>query len=146
MVVVIVVMVVRRDVNNCVRVCLGSGQQHRRALVHRQIQVLGQLTAEGISVDKVAAVQAELLALQGQEEDQVRVCQEGLERITDQLTDRAARRVEALRKELHVYGALHLEPDLKGLSASLSAALADPALAELFRVGGGLKVSPSPYV
>lgn len=140
------VMVVRRDVNNCVRVCLGSGQQHRRALVHRQIQVLGQLTAEGISVDKVAAVQAELLALQGQEEDQVRVCQEGLERITDQLTDRAARRVEALRKELHVYGALHLEPDLKGLSASLSAALADPALAELFRVGGGLKVSPSPYV
>lgn len=86
-------------------------------------------------------IQSELASLQQAEEDAVRACQEGLENISSDLLRRADQRVEELRKELHLYGALHIEPDLKGISARLADAVKDPSLTELFRIGGGLKVS-----
>jgi uncharacterized protein YozE (UPF0346 family) len=55
-------------------------------------------------------------------------------------------RVEALRKELHVHGALEREPDLKSVVQVLKQSLVDESLVTLWRLGGGLKSDTSTLV
>jgi len=116
-----------------------GGQSLRRQQLQKLLGQLGQLSAENITSERVHKVSAEFLALQEQEDRAVGSCHAGLEDLGIQHKARVAQRVEALRAELHAYGALQQEPDLAAISRSLSAAVTDPALAELFRVGGGLK-------
>lgn len=48
-------------------------------------------------------------------------------------------RREALRAELHSYGALHAEPDLEGCCGQVEAVAHNPQLEEFLRKAGGLK-------
>ena len=71
---------------------------------------------------------------------------QGIKSLYDDLTkikhekhDEAERRREALRAELHNYGALHLEPDAEGLAARIDGTSLDVTLEEFFRKSGGLK-------
>jgi hypothetical protein len=44
-----------------------------------------------------------------------------------------------MRKELHLFGALKIEPDLLSIKSTFEAALVDEKLVELWRLAGGLK-------
>jgi len=117
-----------------------SGQSLRRQQLQKIMAQFGQLSAENISSERVNKLSAEFLALQEQEDQAVGSCHAGLTELGVQHKAHVDLRVEALRAELHAYGALRQEPDLAAISRSLTAAVTDPSLAELFRVGGGLKV------
>lgn len=70
--------------------------------------------------------------------------QQALVSVATRLDLDAKERKEALRKELHAYGALNPEPDLASHAQALSHLLANESLDDWFRTAGGLKVgSPS---
>lgn len=123
-----------------------NSQAYRRQLLLSQFAQLGQLTADNISVERVRRVQTEVHSLHEREESAIQACHNGLEELGTVHAQATADRVEALRKELHQYGALHREPDLAHVATLLTAALTDPDLTELFRIGGGLKVDLSPPI
>jgi hypothetical protein len=100
---------------------------------------LGGLTASNISSKEVLAVREEYKTIAGDEIAAIQDCYNVLTDMRARLATQAAERVEALRHELHHYGALHPEPDMEAVAALFSEALAAPDLAELWRTGGGLK-------
>ena len=63
----------------------------------------------------------------------------GLEAIRKEREEAAERRREALRAELHVFGALEDEPDLEAHALAIEKVLTDPELDSFFRSAGGLK-------
>lgn len=116
-----------------------AGQEVREKAVRDCLERLHVLNSESINSDAVAAVQAELAELNVQEINAIQSCYNDLIRLQADSAYTAAERVEALRRELHVYGALKIEPDLHSNAAILQAALSDERLSELWRLGGGLK-------
>lgn len=116
-----------------------AGQEARERAVRDCLDRLHVLNSGDINSDAVAVVQAELADLNVQEINAIQSCYNDLIRLQADSAYTAAERVEALRRELHVYGALKIEPDLHSNAAILQAALNDERLGELWRLGGGLK-------
>ena len=116
-----------------------SGQEKREVAVRACLDRLLALSCEDINSDAVAAVQADLAELNVQEINAIQSCYNELIRLQADNAYTAAERVEALRRELHVYGALKIEPDLRQNASILQNALNDERLGELWRLGGGLK-------
>ena len=114
-------------------------QRERHSSRQQQIAVLQGLSAANISSSTILNAQGKLAALGELEVVDISDCARGMGELKALLSEEAARRVEVLRQELHSYGALHKEPDFKALTVVLEAALGAPALAELWRLGGGLK-------
>eukprot|EP00597_Dinobryon_sp_UTEXLB2267_P011259 CAMPEP_0170132346 /NCGR_PEP_ID=MMETSP0020_2-20130122/23807_1 /TAXON_ID=98059 /ORGANISM="Dinobryon sp., Strain UTEXLB2267" /LENGTH=403 /DNA_ID=CAMNT_0010367631 /DNA_START=36 /DNA_END=1244 /DNA_ORIENTATION=+ len=110
-----------------------GGQSLRRQQLQKLLGQLGQLSAENITSERVHKVSAEFLALQEQEDRAVGSCHAGLEDLGIQHKARVAQRVEALRAELHAYGALQQEPDLAAISRSLSAAVTEALVGDMLR-------------
>lgn len=115
-------------------------QKQRQQQRHAQLQILGGLTSDGISSTTVQNVISEASHIADIEMDAVTAVFGRLTELRADLKKTAAERVEELRKELHVYGALHAEPPLHAIADIMKDALADEALADLWRLGGGLKV------
>lgn len=116
-----------------------SKQGDRHAKLSSCFDRLGVMTSADISSEAVAAVQAEVSAVSAEDIRAIQDCYDELIRLQADLNFSARSRVEALRRELHVYGALKVEPDLQANAHALQVALNDPSLSELWRLGGGLK-------
>ena len=116
-----------------------QGQESRESAIRACLERLHLLNADDISSDAVAAVQSDLVDLNMQEINAIQACYNDLIRLQADTAYTAAERVEALRRELHVYGALKIEPDLLSNASILQSALDDLRLSELWRLGGGLK-------
>lgn len=100
---------------------------------------LAKLDAHNITSKETGRVKEVLSSLNDEELAATQTCYNGLSDLRARLRGTAEQRMEVLRKELHVYGALHDEPPLQEIATDLRAALADSALSELWRLGGGLK-------
>jgi len=114
-------------------------QKQRQQQRHAQLQILAGLTSDSIALTAVQNVIAEAGHIGDQEMDAVTAVLARLTELRADLKKIAAERVEELRKELHVYGALHPEPPMHTLGDVMKGALADEAVADLWRLGGGLK-------
>lgn len=111
--------------------------RHRRR--NGLLDSLAVLRADDIASAKVLDVQRELVSLHEEEMLAMQKCYDGLSDLKDRLQQRAEKRREELRLELHEYGALEDEPPMKLYAQQFQAALADESLSELWRLGGGLK-------
>eukprot|EP00904_Undaria_pinnatifida_P004042 jgi/Undpi1/13639/HiC_scaffold_9.g03293.m1 len=78
-------------------------------------------------------------ALHKEEIDAILETQEGLARVRDAKLEESEARREALRAELHSYGALSPEPDLEGCCGQVEAVAHSLELEEFMRKAGGLK-------
>lgn len=115
----------------------GQIERHEKRL--QLVSVLGGMTSAKIALDDVLSVQQKFTAISEQEIASIQDCYNGMQELRTRLRFDAEKRVEMLRKELHLYGALHKEPDLASIRDALQQALDNPDLTELFRLGGGLK-------
>lgn len=116
-----------------------QGQQHRRDEIMGHIGTLMQMSYSDIASEAVQAVQAKLSICNEHEVEAIQECYNALTRLRGNTDYMAKERVEDIRKELHVYGSLKVDPKLYLLANRLEDILADPSLAELWRLGGGLK-------
>jgi len=115
------------------------GQEMRHRDRQECLAALAALTSDNINSDRVTKIQQELAAIGDSEISAIQECYNGLGELRSSLRQIAKDRVEDLRKELHEYGALHEEPNLKSIARIMQQALEDESLAELWRLGGGLK-------
>lgn len=116
-------------------------QQTRRREKHLVplIQRVLSLSYESLSTEIVAELQQ---AMQRGNEDELSAIQQLYDSLTLLRHGTAAQcraRVEALRKELHVYGALKITPNLSLFARKIEETVNNAANADLWRVGGGLK-------
>lgn len=114
-------------------------QKERHEVRYANIKTLSNLNFSNITVDAVVSVQKNFTSLAEEEIAAVQSCYNGLQERRGKLSVNAEARVEVLRKELHLYGALFKEPDFISVINQLKCSLDDPNLAELWRLGGGLK-------
>jgi hypothetical protein len=115
------------------------GQKERHRVREENLQRIARLNTENISSEEVRTIQSTLAAVNDEELSATQECYNGLSNLRAVLRSRAENRMESLRKELHVYAALHDEPPLPALVSSLRSALSSSQLSELWRQGGGLK-------
>ena len=113
-----------------------SDRQERRL---RQLQALQSLDAATINSKAVISFNEECGVIGEDEMDAITACYERMGELREGLKGLAESRVEELRKELHVYGALHLEPPMREIATVMRESLEDAELDELWRLGGGLK-------
>ena len=119
-----------------------SCKDQQARLKSRRIDVMDQfakLTSENINSASVVELQKRIAVIADDELADITDCYKQLCDLRANLKMSAEDRVEALRKELHTYGALHDEPPMKQVSLVMQHALEDASLAELWRLGGGLK-------
>ncbi len=116
-----------------------EGQSDRQERRLRQLQALQSLDAANITSKAVVAFQEECGVIAEDEMGAIQSCYEGLGELRRGLSELAGSRVEELRKELHVYGALHSEPPMREIATVMREALENAELGELWRLGGGLK-------
>ena len=114
-------------------------QKERHKIRQNLIDELSSFTAESIASTEVQRIKDSLMELNEQEISATIDCYDGLSTLRTSLRSLAENRMEELRKELHVFGALHPEPDLGLLSDKIKGILNDEEITELFRLGGGLK-------
>lgn len=122
----------------------GQIERHNRRL--DAIKDLSELNAENITFERCLEVHQKLVALNEMELSAGQSCYDGLSLLRVHARERSELRMENLRRELHVYGALHEEPELLDLANTLRKAIQTPELSELWRVGGGLKTEISAVV
>ena len=115
------------------------GQSIRKGERQRILRKFGEFDALNINSDSIKGLQAEFSTVSEHEIAAIQSCYDQLNLLRVKLEEKAKARVESLRKELHRYGALHPEPDLKERSATFNEALNDQSMSELWRLGGGLK-------
>lgn len=116
-----------------------AGQELRQERMQRTLQRLAVLHNGDISSEVVKQIQAEFAEQNEEEMRAIQSCYDRLAELRSGHAFFAQDRVEALRRELHVYGALRVEPDREALALQLQAGLDDESLSELWRLGGGLK-------
>jgi hypothetical protein len=116
-----------------------ASQEIRQDRRNELLKQLGTLDANNINTEFIVNIQKKFTDINEQEVQAIQECYNKLVEFKENLHSIALSRIEELRKELHEYGALHLEPPLKQLSATFTAAIGDQTLAELWRLGGGLK-------
>jgi hypothetical protein len=114
-------------------------QHERHEVRYENIKTLSNLNFSNITVDAVNSVKNNFTSLAEEEISAIQNCYNGLQELRGKLSIDAEARVELLRKELHLYGALFKEPDFISVINQLQVSLDDPNLAELWRLGGGLK-------
>ena len=110
---------------------------------HELVQQLSVLTSENIHSSTVVDIQKRFAAVTEDELAAITECYNQLGDLRSYLKMSAETRVEELRKELHTYGALKDEPPMKQVVTIMQHALDDSSLAELWRLGGGLKTDLS---
>ena len=120
-------------------VSVQDGQKQRQAERDEQLQALGRLTSDDITVEKVQKFQSDTNHIGDVEVEIVNKVFERLGELRGNLKLTAEERVEELRKELHVYGALHDEPPFLCIADVMRDALSEETLSDLWRLGGGLK-------
>ena len=112
----------------------GQSDRHERRL--KQLQALQSLNAANIQSAAVVMFQEECDAIADDEMGAIQACYDRLGELRGGLNDMAKARVEELRKELHVYGALHSEPPMREIANVMREALESAELDELWRLGG----------
>lgn len=103
------------------------------------VQQLSVLTSESIHSSVVVDIQKRFAQVTEDELAAISDCYKQLGDLRSYLKMSAETRVEELRKELHTYGALKDEPPMRQVANVMQAALQETSLAELWRLGGGLK-------
>lgn len=114
-------------------------QTQRREVINKILADFQQLHYSTITVEQISDLQQRFTTCNEKELAAVQSCYNGLTSLRSSADYFARERVEDLRKELHVYGALKVDPKLQTTAKGLEEALNDPSLAELWRLGGGLK-------
>lgn len=114
-------------------------QSQRRAVIQNILQEFQQLNYSTMTIDQITELQQKLTTCNEIELAAVQECYNGLTSLRSTADYLAKERAEALRKELHVYGALKIPPKLHITAKKLENVLNDESLNELFRLGGGLK-------
>lgn len=115
---------------------------NQQARHDERIALLGQLSnlnAKTINSEEIVKIQSQFSAIHDVGLEEIQSCYNGLGELRIVLQDLAKSRVEDLRKELHTYGALKEEPKLRDISDIFQHALENPDMAELWRLGGGMK-------
>ena len=111
-----------------------EAQQTRQAERTVLMDTLGEMTLP--SSTEVSAVLAECNKLNTREGIAIDELLEGINEIRTTQVDKAERRRESLRAELHEYGALEPEPDLGAVAATIDGVLNDSSLDAFFRGAG----------
>jgi len=108
---------------------------------HRTVafEQLGAMNSSSIKSSVVEGIQATLVSINDDELTAVQDCYNGLSSLRAEQGRRSEYRMESLRKELHSFGALEVEPDFLAISVQLKAYTEDPSLTELWRLSGGFK-------
>ena len=114
-------------------------QGKRRKNLEAVINKITNFSYESITSEVVTDVQQLFQRCNEDELNAIQNCYNSLTELRKNTDYLCRERVEELRKELHVYGALKIDPKFGPLAKRLEEALADPNLAELWRLGGGLK-------
>lgn len=115
-------------------------QQQRRSVISGHLREFQAFTFGDINSDGIQAIQAKLQVCNEKELESIQECYNGLTQLRENTDYMVRERVEEIRKELHVYGALRVDPKLDLLANRLEDnVLLIPELSELFRLGGGLK-------
>eukprot|EP00903_Cladosiphon_okamuranus_P015016 g13894.t1 len=96
-------------------------------------------TARPLTTEVVREIREEYATLHGQEIAAILAAQEGLTRIRESKFAESEARREALRAELHSYGAECAEPDLETCCLQVEAVAHDHNLEDFMRKAGGLK-------
>ena len=103
------------------------------------VQQLSVLTSESIQSPIIIDIQKRFAQVTEDELAAITDCYQQLGDLRSYLKMNAETRVEELRKELHTYGALKDEPPMRQVANIMQATLQEASLAELWRLGGGLK-------
>eukprot|EP01033_Poteriospumella_lacustris_P001787 gene1787-1294_t len=114
-------------------------QLQRRRVISNYLKEFQAFTYADINSEGIQAIQAKLQVCNEKEVEAIQECYNGLTRLRENTDYMARERVEEIRKELHVYGALKVDPKLDILANQVEDILLDPELSELLRLGGGLK-------
>lgn len=114
-------------------------QLQRRRVISNYLKEFQAFTYADINSEGIQAIQAKLQVCNEKEVEAIQECYNGLTRLRENTDYMARERVEEIRKELHVYGALKVDPKLDVLANQVEDILLDPELSELLRLGGGLK-------
>lgn len=119
-----------------------QGQEERQQQRMDLVQQLQSMTVTSISVASIQQIQHQLQELNEHEIEALQDCYNRLNTLRVDLNEQSAQRIESLRFELHVYGALLLEPDRHPLLSALESGLRQPTaeMSEIWRLGGGLKM------
>jgi hypothetical protein len=115
------------------------GQMTRLQVIHGILKEFQGLHYSTMTIDQITEFQTRLTAANEQELSAVQECYNGLTNLRSTADYLAKERAEALRKELHIYGALKISPKLQITAKKLEATLTNETFNELFRLGGGLK-------
>ena len=129
----------RPDDRNNYMLSVQDEQSRRQQRRGDQLKSLGELTSDNIVSKSVMDFQGACTSIGEDEQDAITVTFNRLCQLRKNLENSAKERVEELRLELHLYGALHAEPPFLEVAAVMRDALADESLSELWRLGGGLK-------
>lgn len=116
-----------------------ASQEERRASITEQLKSIMSLSYSNISSEAIQDIQAKLSHCNEDELEAIQNCYNGLTHLRSSTDYQAKERVESIRKELHIFGALKVDPNLADLAKKLEAVVNDATLADLWRLGGGLK-------
>ena len=103
------------------------------------LRSLGAMLSPNLRSAEVGELKAMFKTLYEAEDAAISGWHEELEALKERKGLDAEARKEALRAELHVYGALEPEPDLEQHACEIEAVLGDTSLDAFFRSSGGLK-------
>lgn len=110
-----------------------------KSLRQTTMERFAAITSESIQSSNIVELQRHFASVAEDEMAAISECYKSLGDLRAHLKMLAEDRVEALRKELHTYGALKDEPLLRQVSIIMQQALEDESLQELWRLGGGIK-------
>ena len=110
-----------------------------KSLRQTTMERFAAITSESIQSSNIVELQRHFASVAEDEMAAISECYKSLGDLRAHLKMLAEDRVEALRKELHTYGALKDEPPLRQVSIIMQQALEDESLQELWRLGGGIK-------
>jgi hypothetical protein len=114
-------------------------QEKRRKVISSILNDFSSLQYTTMTIEQVTELQNKLTVCNEKELEAVQSCYNGLTSLRSTTSYYLRERVEDLRKELHVYGSLKVDPKLLITAKQLENAVNDSTLTELWRLGGGLK-------
>jgi hypothetical protein len=114
-------------------------QEKRRKIISSILNEFSSFQYSTITIEQVTELQNKLSICNEKELEAVQSCYNGLTSLRGTTSYYLRERVEDLRKELHVYGSLKVDPKLLITAKQLEMLLNDSSLSELWRLGGGLK-------
>jgi hypothetical protein len=117
-----------------------SALQQRHGERHILFRQLSEMTALTMSSTEILTIKEQFQALSDQEVETIQECYDTLQDLRKDLQHNASMRTEVLRKELHVYGALSIDPNRHDMVEVLERCLNNDHTQDLFRQASGLKL------